>query len=46
MLSVVEAYVQCSKHIPPMQRIDHDIQWGVKTDHRAHDGDYFGTAHS
>ena len=30
MLEVAEAYVQCSKHIPPMQRIDHDIKWGER----------------
>jgi predicted pyridoxine 5'-phosphate oxidase superfamily flavin-nucleotide-binding protein len=45
MISVAEAYVQCSKHIPPMQRMDHTIQWGVDTGHRVHGGDYFGTAH-
>jgi predicted pyridoxine 5'-phosphate oxidase superfamily flavin-nucleotide-binding protein len=44
-ISVAEAYVQCSKHIPPMQRMDHDIQWGVDTGHHVHGGDYFGTAH-
>jgi predicted pyridoxine 5'-phosphate oxidase superfamily flavin-nucleotide-binding protein len=45
MVSVAEAYVQCSKHIPPMQRMEHAIQWGVDTGHRVHGGDYFGTAH-
>lgn len=45
VVSVVEAYVQCSKHIPPMRRMDHDIQWGVDTGHQVHGGDYFGTAH-
>jgi uncharacterized protein len=44
MISIVEAYVQCSKHIPPMQRMDH-IPWGLDTGHHAHGGDYFGTAH-
>jgi predicted pyridoxine 5'-phosphate oxidase superfamily flavin-nucleotide-binding protein len=44
-ISVAEAFVQCSKHIPPMQRMDHDIQWGVDTGHHVHGGDYFGTAH-
>jgi predicted pyridoxine 5'-phosphate oxidase superfamily flavin-nucleotide-binding protein len=49
MVRVAETYVQCSKHIPPMQRIDHDIKWGAP-DHQAEDhhvkgGDYFGTAH-
>jgi len=45
IVSVVEAYVQCSKHIPPMQRMDHGIRWGEDTGHRVHGGDYFGTAH-
>ena len=45
MVAVVEAYVQCSKHIPPMQRMDHNIQWGMDTGHHVHGGDYFGTAH-
>ena len=44
MVSVEEAYVQCSKHIPPMQRMDHDIKWGGE-DHHPKGGDYFGTAH-
>jgi hypothetical protein len=49
MVSVAEAYVQCSKHIPPMQRLDHDIKLGAE-DHHAEQhhvkgGDYFGTAH-
>ena len=45
MVSVAEAYVQCSKHIPPMQRMDHDIKWGGE-DHHPKGGDYFGTAHN
>ena len=44
MVSVEEAYVQCSKHIPPMQRMDHDIKWGGEG-HHPKGGDYFGTAH-
>jgi hypothetical protein len=44
MISIVEAYVQCCKHIPPMQRMDH-IPWDLDTGHHAHGGDYFGTAH-
>jgi predicted pyridoxine 5'-phosphate oxidase superfamily flavin-nucleotide-binding protein len=44
MISIVEAYVQCSKHIPPMQRMDH-IPSGLDTGHHAHVGDYFATAH-
>ena len=45
MISVKEAFVQCSKHIPPMQRVDHAIEWGEDTGHHVHGGDYFGTAH-
>jgi predicted pyridoxine 5'-phosphate oxidase superfamily flavin-nucleotide-binding protein len=51
MVRVEEAYVQCSKHIPPMQRMDHDIQWGAEhhspqgEEHHVKGGDYFGTAH-
>lgn len=44
MVSVEEAYVQCSKHIPPMARMDHDIKWGEAHQHLK-GGDYFGTAH-
>jgi predicted pyridoxine 5'-phosphate oxidase superfamily flavin-nucleotide-binding protein len=45
MVLVLEAYVQCSKHIPPMRRLDHEIVWGADTGHKVHGGDYFGTAH-
>jgi len=45
LLSVREAYVQCSKHIPPMRRLDHAIEWGTDIGHQVHGGDYFGTAH-
>jgi predicted pyridoxine 5'-phosphate oxidase superfamily flavin-nucleotide-binding protein len=44
MVSVEEAYVQCSKHIPPMRRLDHEIMWGEEQ-HHLKGGDYFGTAH-
>jgi hypothetical protein len=40
VVSVVEAYVHCSKHIPRMQKIDEEIQWGTD-DMRAKGGDYF-----
>ena len=40
VVSVVEAYVHCSKHIPRMQKIDEEIQWGTD-DTRAKGGDYF-----
>jgi predicted pyridoxine 5'-phosphate oxidase superfamily flavin-nucleotide-binding protein len=40
VVSVVEAYIHCSKHIPSMQKIDEEIQWGTD-DERAKGGDYF-----
>jgi predicted pyridoxine 5'-phosphate oxidase superfamily flavin-nucleotide-binding protein len=45
MVSVIRAFVHCSKHIPPMARLDHNIQWGAETVHQIHGGDYFGIAH-
>ncbi len=45
MVSVTRTFVHCSKHIPPMARLDHDIEWGAETVHHVHGGDYFGTAH-
>jgi len=40
VVSVLEAYVHCSKHIPRMQKIAEEIQWGTD-DVRAKGGDYF-----
>ncbi len=45
IVSVTRAFVHCSKHIPPMARLDHEIQWGAKTEPHAHGGGYFGVAH-
>ena len=45
IVSVMRAFVHCSKHIPPMARLDHEIQWGAKTEPHLHGGDYFGVAH-
>jgi predicted pyridoxine 5'-phosphate oxidase superfamily flavin-nucleotide-binding protein len=45
-VSVTRAFVHCSKHIPPMARLDHEIQWGAKTEPQTHGGDYFAVAHS
>jgi hypothetical protein len=45
MVSVTRAFVHCSKHIPPMARLDHNIHWGAETMHHVHGGDYFGIAH-
>jgi NAD(P)H-nitrite reductase large subunit/predicted pyridoxine 5'-phosphate oxidase superfamily flavin-nucleotide-binding protein len=41
IVSVDEAYMHCSKHIPMMQKIDHQVDWGTD-DVRAKGGDYFG----
>jgi predicted pyridoxine 5'-phosphate oxidase superfamily flavin-nucleotide-binding protein len=40
VVSVLEAYIHCSKHIPHMQKIDEEIQGGTD-DVRAKGGDYF-----
>ncbi|NOQ65033.1 MAG: hypothetical protein GQ582_11035 [Methyloprofundus sp.] len=40
MIEVEEAYVQCSKHIPLMQKMDKKIHWGTD-DVAAKGGDYF-----
>jgi predicted pyridoxine 5'-phosphate oxidase superfamily flavin-nucleotide-binding protein/bacterioferritin-associated ferredoxin len=41
IVSVDEAYMHCSKHIPLMQKVDHELKWGTD-DVRAKGGDYFG----
>ncbi len=41
IVSVEEAYMHCSKHIPLMRKIEHEVQWGTD-DVRAKGGDYFG----
>ncbi len=41
VVSVDEAYMHCSKHIPLMQKVDLEVQWGTD-DVRAKGGDYFG----
>jgi predicted pyridoxine 5'-phosphate oxidase superfamily flavin-nucleotide-binding protein/bacterioferritin-associated ferredoxin len=41
IVSVEEAYMHCSKHIPLMQKVEHEVQWGTD-DVRAKGGDYFG----
>jgi hypothetical protein len=40
VVSVLEAYIHCSKHIPRRQKIDEEIQW-VTDDVRTKGGDYF-----
>jgi NAD(P)H-dependent nitrite reductase large subunit len=41
IVSVDEAYMHCSKHIPLMQKVEREVQWGTD-DVRAKGGDYFG----
>jgi uncharacterized protein len=45
LVSVAEAYVHCSKHIPRMQKLDEAVQWGTD-DVRAKGGDYFAAKSS
>ena len=40
VVSVAEAYIHCSKHIPRLQKIAEEIQWGTD-DVRSKGGDYF-----
>jgi predicted pyridoxine 5'-phosphate oxidase superfamily flavin-nucleotide-binding protein len=40
VVSVMEAYIHCSKHIPRTQKIDEEIHWGTD-DAQAKGGDYF-----
>jgi NAD(P)H-dependent nitrite reductase large subunit len=40
IVAVDEAYMHCSKHIPMMQKVAHEVQWGTE-DLRAKGGDYF-----
>jgi NAD(P)H-dependent nitrite reductase large subunit len=40
IVSVDEAYMHCSKHIPLMRKIEQEVQWGTD-DVRAKGGDYF-----
>jgi uncharacterized protein len=40
IVSVEEAYMHCSKHIPQMRKVELEVQWGTD-DARAKGGDYF-----
>jgi NAD(P)H-nitrite reductase large subunit/predicted pyridoxine 5'-phosphate oxidase superfamily flavin-nucleotide-binding protein len=40
IVSVEEAYMHCSKHIPQMRKVVQEVQWGTD-DARAKGGDYF-----
>jgi len=43
-VSVVEAYIHCSKHIPLLGKLDKDIHWGTDSTRRK-GGDYFHVKH-
>jgi uncharacterized protein len=43
IVSVSDAFIHCSKHVPLMRKVDREIQWGTD-DVRAKGGDYFGAA--
>jgi hypothetical protein len=42
LVTVEEAYIHCSKHIPLLQKVDKAIHWGTD-DARHKGGDYFRT---
>ncbi len=39
-ITVEEAYIHCSKHIPLLKRLDKDMHWGID-DVQFKGGDYF-----
>jgi nitrite reductase (NADH) large subunit len=43
IVSVSDAFIHCSKHVPQMRKVDLEVQWGTD-DVRAKGGDYFGAA--
>jgi NAD(P)H-nitrite reductase large subunit len=43
MVTVEEAFIHCSKHIPLMRKVELDREWGTD-DVKAKGGDYFGAA--
>jgi len=43
MVSVEEAYIHCSKHIPRLVKTDRQVDWGTD-DAKRKGGDYFGVA--
>jgi hypothetical protein len=40
-VTVDEAYIHCSKHIPLLARLDKQVEWGTD-DMKRKGGDYFG----
>ena len=43
VVSVADAFIHCSKHVPQMRKVEIEVQWGTD-DPRAKGGDYFGVA--
>lgn len=43
IVSVCDAFIHCSKHVPLMRKVDREVQWGTDDPH-AKGGDYFGAA--
>ena len=43
VVDVCDAFIHCSKHVPQMQKVEREVQWGTD-DPRAKGGDYFGAA--
>lgn len=41
LVNVEEAYIHCSKHIPKLQKVEKNIDWGTDDD-AAKGGDFFG----
>jgi len=41
VVSVYNAFIHCSKHVPAMKKVDREVQWGTDDPH-AKGGDYFG----
>lgn len=45
VISVEEAFIHCSKHIPLMQKMDRDIEWGTDNEEKK-GGDFFNVRRS
>jgi len=43
VVTVSDAFIHCSKHVPQLRKVDQEIQWGTD-DPRLKGGDYFGVA--
>ena len=43
VVSVSDAFIHCSKHVPQMKKVEREVEWGTD-DVRAKGGDYFGAA--